>query len=175
MSKQVKRQARTRVSNGKQLFLKSTVDGRTLIARRFREVQSEIVSDLGGEAVISEAEMALVRRAVTLIVYCEMFESRMAETGKLDLDSYMPVVNTLMRLLSTLGLKRRPKHVGPSPLEGYHAANANTRDADVVDVEPERKDPPPVRRINEAIAAVANGSDSRPRRIVRAVTSPQGR
>lgn len=165
--KRVTRPARTRLSNGKQLFLESSVDGRSLIARRFRDLQSDIVSDLGGASEISEAEMALVRRAVTLIVYCEMFESRMAETGKLDSEAYLPCVNALAKLLNALGLKRRPRQVGPSPLEGYHAANGSQREPEILDAEPVRDVRPAARRINEAIAAVANGSDPRPTRIVR--------
>lgn len=167
-NKSLSRTTRTRVTTGKQLFLER-VDERSLVARRYREVLGSIVSDLGGNDAMSEAELILARRAASLVVVAEQYESRMADGGKLDLDSYMPVVNTLMRLLSTLGLKRRPKHVGPSPLEGYHAANANSRDAEVVDVEPERDEPVPSRRINQAIAAVANGSDSRPPRIIRAM------
>lgn len=166
MTKRVSRPARTRLSNGKQFFLESSVDGRSLIARRFREVQSAIVSDLGGEDSISEAEMALVRRAVTLVVNCEMFESRMAETGKLDSEAYLPCVNALGKLLNALGLKRRPRQVGPSPLESYHAANASQREPEMLDAEPVRGVEPMPRRINEAIAAVANGS---PKRIVRPV------
>lgn len=167
MTKRVSRPARTRLSNGKQTFLDSSVDGRSLIARRFREVQSAIVSDLGGESAISEAEMALVRRAVTLVVNCEVFESRMAETGKLDSEAYLPCVNALGKLLNALGLKRRPRQVGPSPLEGYHAANASQREPEILDAEPLRDVRPAPRRINEAIAAVANGETSRPPRAVR--------
>lgn len=169
MADRVSRPARTRLSKGKQTFLDSSVDGRTLIARRFREVLASIVSDLGGADAMSEAEMVLARRAVTLVVTCETYESKLAESGKLDSEAYLPCVNALAKLLNALGLKRRPKQVGPSPLEGYHASNSNSRDADLVDVEPERNDPPPVRRINEAIAAVAHGSDSRPQRVVRPV------
>lgn len=165
--KRVTRPARTRLSNGKQLFLESSVDGRSLIARRFRDLQSDIISDLGGASEISEAEMALVRRAVTLIVYCEMFESRMAETGKLDSESYLPCVNALAKLLNALGLKRRPRQVGRSPLEGYHAATASQREPEILDAEPVREPSPAPRRINEAIAAVANGSVERPIRPVR--------
>jgi hypothetical protein len=167
MTKRVSRTAGTRLSNGKQFFLESSVDGRSLIARRFREVQSAIVSDLGGESFISEAEMALVRRAVTLVVNCEMFESRMAETGKLDSEAYLPCVNALGKLLNALGLKRRPRQVGPSPLEGYHAANAMPREPQTVDVEPMRDVESKPRRIDEAIAAVANGSP--PRRVIRPI------
>lgn len=166
--KSLSRTTGTRVTTGKQLFLER-VDERSLVARRYREVLGSIVSDLGGSDAVSEAELILARRAASLVVVAEQYESRMADGGKLDLESYMPVVNTLMRLLSTLGLKRRPKHVSPSPLEGYHAANASRREPEVVDAEPERHEPLPARRINEAIAAVANGSDSRPRRIIRAV------
>lgn len=165
--KRVNRPARTRLSNGKQLFLASSVDGRSLIARRFREVQFAIVSDLGGESAISEAEMALVRRAVTLVVNCEMFESRMAETGKLDTETYLPCVNALAKLLNALGLKRRPRQVGPSPLEGYHAANAAPRERETLDAEPVRDVESKPRRIDEAIAAVANGSPSR--RVIRPI------
>lgn len=160
--------SRTRVTTGKQLFL-GRVDERSLVARRYREVLVSIVSDLGGQDAMSEAELILARRAASLVVVAEQHESIMAEGGKLDLESYMPAVNTLMRLLSTLGLKRRPKQVGPSPLASYHAANGNAPEPDVVDVEPERDEPVPSRRINQAIAAVANGSDSPPRRIIRPV------
>lgn len=169
MADRVSRPARTRLSKGKQTFLDSSVDGRTLIARRFREVLASIVSDLGGADAMSEAEMVLARRAVTLVVTCETHESKLAETGKLDSEAYLPCVNALAKLLNALGLKRRPKHVGPSPLEGYHASNSNSRDADVVDVEPEHGEHPAPRRINKAIAAVAIGSDSPPRRIIRYV------
>lgn len=166
-TKALTRISRTRVTTGKQLFLER-VDERSLIARRYREVLGSVVSDLGGTDAMSEAELILARRAASLVVVAEQYESRMAEGGKLDLDSYMPVVNTLMRLLSTLGLKRRPKQVGPSPLEGYHAATAH-REPDTVDAEPmQAAESVPHRRVNQAIAAVANGSDSRPHRIVRA-------
>lgn len=167
-SKSLSRVSRTRVTTGKQLFLER-VDERSLVARRYREVLSSLVSDLGGPESMSEAELIIARRAASLVVVAEQYESRMAEGGKLDLESYMPVVNTLSRLLTTLGLKRRPKQVGPSPLEGYHAANAMPREPETVDAEPMRDVEPKVRRINEAIAAVASGSDSRPRRVIRPV------
>lgn len=171
MTKRVSRTAGTRLSNGKQFFLESSVDGRSLIARRFREVQSAIVSDLGGESSISEAEMALVRRAVTLVVNCEMYESRMAETGKLDSEAYLPCVNALGKLLNALGLKRRPRQVGTSPLDGYHAANAPAREPEILDAEPVGDVRHAPRRINEAIAAAANGEAARPTRLIRAVRS----
>lgn len=166
MTDRVNRQTRTRVTTGRQLFLEK-VDERSLVARRYREVLGAIISDLGGAGAISEAEMIIARRAASLVVVTEQFESRMADGGKLDLDSYLPSVNALAKLLNALGLKRRPRQVGPSPLEGYHAANASPREPEILDAEPVRDVQPAARRINEAIAAVANGENFRPPRAVR--------
>jgi hypothetical protein len=55
--------ARTRVTNGKELL--PGIDGRSLWARRFRDVLALHLSDLGGEANTSEAEKAIARRAAT--------------------------------------------------------------------------------------------------------------
>ena len=47
--------SRTRVTNGKALFLDG-VDGRTLAARRYRDLFHSFVSDLGGMDITSEAQ-----------------------------------------------------------------------------------------------------------------------
>jgi hypothetical protein len=60
---------RSRITNGSSLL--PSIDGRCLWARRFRDLLSLHLSDLGGEDNCSEAEKALARRASCLIVELE--------------------------------------------------------------------------------------------------------
>ena len=81
--------------------------------RRFRDLIALHTNDLGGENAISEAERALIRRAVTLIIALEQLEYRFAqndgEAAPSALDQYQCLSNTLRRLLQTLGVKRRAR------------------------------------------------------------------
>ena len=70
-----KTKGRSRVSNGSALFLDG-VDGRSALARRYRDIIKQLVSDLGGDP--SEAQSLIVRRASTLAVWCEQAEAEMA-------------------------------------------------------------------------------------------------
>src|SRR2546430_14037274 len=116
--KLAKSHARTGVTNGRAL-LGPGVDGRTLWARRFRDVLALHLSDLGGEANTSESEKSIARRAACLVVELEQMEIRFAtgdtpegedDTGNL-IDRYQRCANTLRRLLESLGLQRRAKDV----------------------------------------------------------------
>ncbi len=94
----------------------SGVDGRTLWARRFRDLIGLHLSDLGGEAHASEAEKSLIRRAATLTVELERLEAGFATEGEADpeaLDLYQRTAGNLRRLLKSTGLKRRPRDVTP--------------------------------------------------------------
>ena len=112
-----KPQARSRVHNGKSLFIDPAggepIDGRTLPARVFRDVLAEIVGDLGGREAISEGEYQLARRAAALSVECLKAESQQAAGEALDLETFIPSVNALNRTLNNLGLKRRARDVTP--------------------------------------------------------------
>ena len=83
-----KPEARSRVSNGKDLFLEG-VDGRSVLARRYRDILSQLTSDIGGDP--SEAQSIIIRRATQLAVWCEQAEAEAA--GR----------------LSTSGSTRRPR------------------------------------------------------------------
>ena len=61
-----KPEARSRVSNGKDLFLDG-VDGRSAIARRYRDILAQLTSDIGGDP--SEAQHIIIRRATQLAVW----------------------------------------------------------------------------------------------------------
>jgi hypothetical protein len=101
--------ARSRLSNGSVTL----ADGRSVWARRFRDLTAMHVQDLGGPDNISEAERAILRRACVLMIELERLEQRFAE-GEADtatIDLYQRGANSMRRLLESLGLKRRAKEV----------------------------------------------------------------
>ena len=105
------RRTRARVTNG--AALPADVDGRSALARRFRDLVGEIISDLGGaEAGLSEAQRQLARRIATLSAACEQMEAAMAGGEQIDLEAYQRVTNTLGRACQRLGIKRQPREVG---------------------------------------------------------------
>ena len=110
-----KRTGRARISNGNQLFLdEADIDGRSVTARRYRDVLSALISDLGGNP--SEAQAIIARRAATLTVWAETAESAMAAGSDFDVASFTTACNALRRLLQDLGLERRMKDIGGATL-----------------------------------------------------------
>jgi hypothetical protein len=106
----MKSKTRSVATNGTRLS--PEIDGRTVWARRCRDLIRLHIADLGGEAEISEAERSLVRRAATLATELERLEAQFAAAGAADpdtLDLYGRQAGTLKRILEGLGLKRRPR------------------------------------------------------------------
>ena len=97
------------------------VDGRSMMARRFREITAGIENDLGGD--LTEAQRHLVARAATLACWCEERESELAQGQDFDALQYSTVSNALRRLLSDLGLQRVARDVTPD-LASYIAGKA---------------------------------------------------
>lgn len=92
------------------------VDGRSWLARRYRELVLQISDDLGGE--LPAAKLAIVCRAATLTAWAEQAEGEFARTGELDVQQFTTAVNALRRLLADLGLERQSKNITPT-LEEY--------------------------------------------------------
>jgi hypothetical protein len=106
---------KSRVTNGSALLC--GIDHRSSWVRRIRDLLAAHIADLGGEDNVSEAEYALVRRAVTMIVELERREVMFAQAGEVAdeaLAIYQTTVNTLRRTLESLGLQRRAKDIGPT-------------------------------------------------------------
>jgi hypothetical protein len=101
---------RSRVSNGSATFLEE-VDGRSVLARRYRDILRQLVADLGGEP--SEAQSVLAKRAATIATWCELAEARMARGEPLNIVEFTTAANALRRLLADLfpGLERRMRDV----------------------------------------------------------------
>ena len=112
-------QAKTKVANGNALFVEP-VDGRTTLAKRYRELYAQIIADIGGDP--SEAQIQIARRAVALAVWAETEDAKLAAGWELNVGAYTTASNTLRRLLETLGIKRLPVDVTNQSLEAYIAS-----------------------------------------------------
>ena len=103
--------ARSRVSNGKDLFV-GGVDGRTAYARRYRDILAQLTSDIGGDP--REAQSIIIRRATQLAVWCDQAEADAAGGLPLNMTEYCTATNALRRLLLDLGLERRMRDITPN-------------------------------------------------------------
>ena len=108
---------RSAITNGRKLYLSG--DGNSAWSRRYRDLITGHVSDLGGRDMISEAQLSLIKRASTLELELEQAEGRLSKGEQIDLDSYGRAASHLRRLLESLGLERKPRNVTPPSVEEY--------------------------------------------------------
>ena len=144
------RKTRSAVTNGSRALL--GVDGRTALARRYRDLIAELTADCAG-AKLSEGQRQLVRRAAHLSIQCELVESESTNGKPFDLTVYMTTVNTLRRVLASLGLKRadlpaNAPQATPDQAPSARGKAAGAQEADSGNGEAER-----VPTLSEALAA----------------------
>lgn len=87
------------------------VDMRTSGGRRFKELCADLVDHLGDDP--TAPQLAIIRRAAALGVWCEQAEADQAQGKELDVAAYTTATNTLRRLMADLGLERRARDVTP--------------------------------------------------------------
>lgn len=103
---------RSRVTNGSKLL--PLADGRSVTARRFKDLTEFIAIDLGGVDRLSEGEKQLIRRAAALSAECERQEALWARgEAEFDIAAYSVLTNAVRRVFETIGLKRVPRDVTP--------------------------------------------------------------
>jgi len=107
-----KSHARSRISNGVDLL--PNVDGRSLVARRYRDISGAIIIDQGGLDRCSESRLQLIRRFAAAAVLAEQLESRLANGEQVDINEHATLSSTLVRLAAKIGIDRVPKDIGPS-------------------------------------------------------------
>jgi hypothetical protein len=115
LRRQRKAQARSRLSNGRDLL--PNVDGRSLIARRYRDIMSAIASDQGGVDRLSEARLQLIRRFAAAACLAEQLEARLARGEQIDIQEHSLLVSTMVRVAQRIGVDRVPRYVAPSLAE----------------------------------------------------------
>jgi hypothetical protein len=110
--------ARSGVTNGNRLMIRLKAGNRFYL-RRLSDLIAIYTSDYGGDDLCSEAEKALIRRAATLTLQTELMEEYWVANadGKASDKSlmiYQRASNALLRILGSLGLRRRAKNVTPT-------------------------------------------------------------
>jgi hypothetical protein len=106
--------ARSRLTNGKDLL--PNVDGRSLIARRYRDICTAIASDQGGLDQLSEARVQLIRRFAACCVLAEEMESRLVRGEQIDITVYVQLTTTMVRIALRIGLDRVPRDISSPSL-----------------------------------------------------------
>jgi hypothetical protein len=107
---------RSAVTNGGRLHVECPGD--TKWARRFRDVLSQIIADIGGPDGLSEGQRQLARRCATIAIACERMEGEAARGAAIDLDAYGTLTDRLGRAFHRLGLKRQARDITPpDPLD----------------------------------------------------------
>jgi hypothetical protein len=104
-----KSHGRSRVSNGHDVL--PNVDGRSIIARRFRDIVSAILVDQGGVDQCSESRTQLIRRFAAAAVLAEQMESKLANGAQIDIQEHATLSSTLVRLAQRIGINRVAKDI----------------------------------------------------------------
>ena len=104
------RRLKRKLRNGDATLL-SAIDGRSLYAKRFREIAGQLIQDQGGDGELSEVRLQLLRRFATTCVLAEQLEVRMALDEAIDPNEHGILCSTLVRIANKVGLERVPKSV----------------------------------------------------------------
>jgi hypothetical protein len=100
---------RSRVSNGHDVL--PDVDGRSVIARRYRDITRAILVDQGGVEQCSESRQQLIRRFAAAAVLAEQMESKLARGEEIDIQQHALLCSSLVRLAQRIGINRIPNDV----------------------------------------------------------------
>ena len=107
--------ARSRVTNHKDLL--PNIDGRSLIARRYRDIVAAVIGDQGGLDRMAEARLQLCRRFAACSVLAEAMEARLVNGEALDIGEYSQLTSTMVRVAHRIGINRTAKDITPHPLD----------------------------------------------------------
>jgi hypothetical protein len=113
---------KSRITNGRDVL--PNVDGRSLIARRYRDICSAILVDQGGEDACSESRKQLIRRFSAAAVIAEQMESRLANGEEISIGEHALLCSTLVRVARQIGVNRIARDVSPSLADIIQQADA---------------------------------------------------
>src|ERR1700722_13792765 len=82
-------------------------DGRSMVARRYRDVAIALADDLGGQDRLSEPSKILVRQAAAMTVQVESLRSKIVSGDDVDIEQLTRLSNVLGRTLQRLGIRKR--------------------------------------------------------------------
>src|SRR5258708_26522825 len=103
---------RSRLSNGTKLL--PDLDGRSAMARRFKDITSAVLTDQGGADQCSESRLQLVRRFAAAAVLAEQMEARLANGEEINIAEHGLLCSTLVRALASARAHNEwPRREGP--------------------------------------------------------------
>jgi hypothetical protein len=85
------------------------MDGRSAFGKEVRRRMNALMRDLGGEDSLSFQQQSLVTRAIWLDLVLSNEECRIARGEGVDIGPHTQLINTLVGLYKTLGLKRQAR------------------------------------------------------------------
>ena len=106
---------RSRVSNGADVL--PDVDGRSAIARRYRDIHAQLAKDQGGVDRLSEARLQLCRRFAAAACIAEQMEADLANGKTIDITEHAQLCSTLVRVAQRIGINRIAKEIGPTVMD----------------------------------------------------------
>jgi hypothetical protein len=112
------RRSRTRRGKAKLLNL-SNLDQRTAACKAARALVDSLTASLGGDEMLSGGERALVERAALLAALIRDYETRWVAGQPITVGDWLAAVNTLRRVLVSLGLQKRARDVSPVSVAAY--------------------------------------------------------
>lgn len=104
------------------------VDGRTAIARRYRDQLSGLSAQVGGSPTIAEAMM--MRRAATLATLCERDELRLLNGEEIDEGNYRANTAHLKAILINLGTVKKSRDIRTDDYRTFDAHTAAVLESD---------------------------------------------
>ena len=90
------------------------LDRRSLEFKRYEEVRSAVIADLGGEDAVSTAEAQITDKAAFIAMTLEQMQITALSGEPIDLQRYGELTDRLRRLFETVGLARRSRDITPS-------------------------------------------------------------
>ncbi|MBS0233489.1 MAG: hypothetical protein JSR99_08375 [Proteobacteria bacterium] len=112
---------RTKMANGRALFIDGVqVDGRTGLARRYREHVADLAEQAGADP--TPAQRILIRNAATIAVQLEIDQAKVADGQAIDDELYLKRVASMVTILRQLGIKREGKNGSTAKVIDGHTA-----------------------------------------------------
>jgi hypothetical protein len=118
--------SRSAKTNDRRQFLAG--DGRSVWARRQRDLEVLYADDLGGASALSEFQLGLISTCATLRCELEKLEGRLSVGEPVDLDQFGRLVGHYRRCCETLGVERRKRDLTPT-VDAYLAHVAADEEA----------------------------------------------
>jgi hypothetical protein len=96
------------------------IDGRSLEAKRFKQIVRAIEVDLGGD--LTETQKLLLGCIASTAILKERADAAILNNKALDIGEYTSLVSALRKLLETAGLRRIAKGINEIDLRAYLSA-----------------------------------------------------